>query len=207
MSEETLCRMATLAYECDDVALGALIIDIARAAERELTLSGFAKVFFKPEVVTYEHFLLRGVLPEMSRRLMEPSGITFMQRTGEKCFPQLTDASDQKLRSLSATCLEMTSLDQVRDDVRKASENDGLEEGKIIAVEAILQPVSSGNVIEIVASRLSPPVASRLAEDRFVAQLVSNDENLGAFSWTPDLTMKEEERLNMVNDAPEHSAF
>lgn len=147
-------RIARIARAEDDVGLAVGLIDVARTALREIARHPEDAWRADPDLGLPEHDLLRGLLPELARRLCE--------RDGSGIRMHLTSAEREaghSLRGMSDRDLGSVTLDRLMDSrFRKIAP--GLRAmmpgftGGLLAVEILAQPQGPRHLLSISVDRL-----------------------------------------------------
>jgi hypothetical protein len=179
MSQEILTNIARSAYESDDVALSRFLLNLARKCCLEMKDSGLGPIFFYSGQVTWESYLLHGVIPEMSRRLMEPAGLTVLFLPEERIFNDIPLMSDRHLRLAAGHSMRKSNMMEISLALEEISKS---ASDQVSAAAAISAPIGQGNVVEIVVSRLAEPV---LSEGDYFATTLHADRCGDKISWSP----------------------
>lgn len=144
-------------------------------------------------ITTPESVLAFEILPEMARRLYDAHGIEFVD-PDQDLSPRLTSHySAPELRMAAGECFKRCNFIDAAGDVRTKLAG-AIEPGRLLALEIVSSALGRGNLIEIAASRISPPLSPSsqfFAEDHFALEIwrASRNRKLEPphLSWSIDM--------------------
>jgi hypothetical protein len=192
--QDLLRHGAELACELDDHDLGRGLIDLARTARREIEALKVAGVNPGLPLSSFEGVLLYRLVPEISRRLIAPSGASLLLLPGEGPGADVTSITPSRLRILTGQCVAKSCFHILSERVRDRFDPDYQNPDTFFATEAIQQEARYGNLVEIGLSRAAPPEPYPRDDDILASQIARFQQETGAGlalpMWSSNLPRK-----------------
>lgn len=154
---ELLRSGAELSYTLDSQSLGQGIIDLCRTARREIICISKQPQQDRISTDSFEGRLLYGLMPEIARRLIEPSGAQLLLMKCEIKHDAIKKLTKAQLRHAVGLCMENGNFEIIAEKVRDRFDPEYHHKNTFFANEAIGCDIRAGNILEVALSRVSPP--------------------------------------------------